>query len=66
MHSKRESYGARGGPGEAENSVGLQAGLANGERGDGGSLAKQTNDHLANVGNGVYVRASTVGEGNGS
>lgn len=67
LHSKRESYGARGGPGEAENSVGLQAkthpwGVW--------SLCRPSQPKLRQadlyVGNGVNVRVSTVGEGNGN
>ena len=67
LHSKRESYGARGGPGEAENSVGLQAVTSLwGKR----SLwcpsqpTRRQTDLIA--GNGEFVRESTVGEGNGN
>ena len=66
LHSKRESYGARGGPGEAENSVGLQAVTSLwGKR----SLwcpsqpTRRQTDLI--VGNGEFVRVSTVWEGNG-
>lgn len=67
LHSKRESYGERGGPGEAENSVGLQAKADLwGKRSlwCPSQLTRRQTDLI--VGNGDIVRASTVGGGNGS